>query len=79
MKTLALLLLTISLTGCGRDPVVVTASIDTFCTRVDRLHATEAERAALKANAGPLERIIRWIAGINRQWDDTCLKPAPGP
>jgi hypothetical protein len=54
-------------------------AIDTFCTRVDRYHATDAERSFLKANSGPLERIIRWMAGVNKQWDDNCLKPTPGP
>ena len=67
----------LSLTACDK-PVVVNTVSDTFCTRVERFHATDAERAALKANAGPLERVIRWVAGINAQWDEQCLKPAKG-
>lgn len=63
--------------ACG-ERIVVTAA-ETFCTRVDRFHATDTEREALKANAGPLERLIRWVAGINKQWDDNCLKPVAGP
>jgi len=66
------------LAGCGDKPVVVNTVSDTFCQRVERFHATEAERAALKANSGPLERLIRWVAGINGQWDAECLKPAKG-
>lgn len=77
MKRCAALLLTIWLMGCDR-PAVVTAVGD-FCTRVDRFHATDAEREFLKVNGGPLERLIRWVAGINKQWDDECLKPVQGP
>lgn len=77
MRLFATSLLIASLTGCANPPVVVT-SVDTFCTRVERYHATEAERAALKANSGPLERFIRWAAGINSQYDAHCLQPAKG-
>lgn len=79
MRRFALPLLISSLTACSSaGPVVVTA-IDTFCTRIDRYHATEAERDVLKANESALERLIRWVAGINKQYDDDCLKPKPGP
>ena len=76
MKRFAVPLLMISLTGCDR-PIVVSA-VETFCTRVERFHATDAEREFLKANSLPLERVIRWMAGINQQWDDQCLKPVAG-
>jgi len=75
---LAAALCILLLTACGDKPVVVNTVSDTFCTRVERFHATEAERAALKANSGPLERVIRWVAGINAQWDEQCLRPAKG-
>lgn len=71
---IAILLL---LSACGQTPVVT--AVETFCHRVERFHATDEERAFLKANSGPLERIIRWMAGINKQWDETCLKPVSGP
>lgn len=77
MKKCAILLSILSLTACDRPPVVVT-SVDTFCTRVDRFHATEEERAALKraAAAEPqTHRFIRWGGAINAQWDQRCLKP----
>lgn len=77
MRLFATLLLTLSLTACAEKPVVT--AVDTFCTRVERFHATDAERAFLKANSGVLERFIRWAAGINKQWDDSCLKPVEGP
>lgn len=77
MKRCAALLLTILSTGCGSAPLVT--AVGDFCQRVDRFHATDAERAFLKANSGPLERVIRWVAGINAQWDAECLKPVAGP
>lgn len=77
MRLFATSLLIASLTACDK-PVVVNTVSDTFCTRVERFHATDAERAALKANSGPLERVIRWVAGINAQWDEQCLRPAKG-
>jgi ABC-type transporter lipoprotein component MlaA len=73
----AIPLLMLSLTTCSSVPVVT--AVETFCTRVERYHATEAERAFLKANSGPLERFIRWAAAINKQYDDNCLKPVAGP
>lgn len=72
----ALLLMSLLISGCDPPPVV-TAS-ETFCVRVDRFYATDAEKAVLKANAGPLERFIRWAAGINAQWDEACLRPSAG-
>lgn len=66
------------LAGCLGVGEPLVTSVDTFCTRVDRFHATDGEREVLKANAGPLERVIRWMAGINGQWDATCLKPKEG-
>jgi high-affinity nickel permease len=77
MRRFALSLLMLSLTAC--DEHVVVTSVDTFCTRVERYHATEEERAALKANSGLLERFIRWAAGINEQYDKHCLKPSGTP
>lgn len=77
MKRFVISLLMLSLTACGEH--VVVTSVDTFCTRVERYHATDAEREALKANSGPLERLIRWVAGINKQYDDHCLKPSGTP
>lgn len=77
MRRFALSLLIASSTACS-NPVVVT-SVDTFCTRVERYHATDEERAFLKANSGPLDRFIRWAAGINAQYDDHCLKPSGTP
>lgn len=76
MRLFAASLLMLSLTACGNAPLVT--SVETFCTRVDRFHATDGEREFLKANSGPLERIIRWMAGINAQYDATCLKPVAG-
>lgn len=76
MKRFATSLLMLSLTACGSGPIAVVTSVDTFCTRVERFHATDAERAALKANEGTLERPIRWMAGINQQYDDHCLQPS---
>lgn len=73
----AIPLLMLSLTACDKAPVVT--AVETFCTRVERFHATDGEREFLKANSGPLERLIRWVAAINKQYDDTCLKPAAGP
>lgn len=78
MRRFAPLLLMASLTACGDRPIAVVTSVDTFCTRVERFHATDEERAVLKANAGPLERFIRWAAGINGQYDSHCLQPAKG-
>jgi hypothetical protein len=66
------------LTACGDKPITVVTSVDTFCTRVERYHATDEERAFLKANSGLLERFIRWAAGINAQYDKHCLQPARG-
>lgn len=77
MKRFATSLLMLSLTACGSGAVVVT-SVDTFCTRVERYHATEEERAVLKANSGTLKRLIRWVAGINGQYDSHCLQPGKG-
>lgn len=77
MKRFAALLLMISLTAAC-DPPHVVSSAETFCTRVDRFSATDSEKAFLKANSGPLERLIRWVAGINAQWDGACLKPVSG-
>jgi hypothetical protein len=76
-RCVALLSTSLLTVSCASAPVVVT-SVETFCTRVERFHATDGEREFLKANSGPLERFIRWAAGINSQWDDTCLKPVPG-
>lgn len=76
MKRFATSLLMLSLTACDK-PVVLT-SVDTFCTRVERYHATADERAVLKANSAPLELLIRWAAGINEQYDKHCLQPAKG-
>ena len=78
MKRFAMLLLIASLTACSNKPIAVVTSVDTFCTRVERYHATDEERAVLKANARPLERFIRWAAGINAQYDSHCLQPAKG-
>lgn len=78
MRRFALPLLILSLTACSKDGPVVVTAIDTFCTRIDRYHATEAERAFIKANEGILERLVRWVSGINKQWEDDCLKPTPG-
>lgn len=75
--TTAAIAILLALSACDK-PVVVNTVSDTFCTRVERFHATQAETDALKANSGPLERFIRWAAGINKQWDDECLKPAKG-
>lgn len=80
MRKLAILLLTFSLTACG-EPVVVVSSTDTFCTRVDRHHSPDDERAALKraAVAEPgIVPFIRWGAAIIQQWDEKCLRPAKG-
>lgn len=77
MKRFATSLLMLSLMGC--DKAVVVSSVDTFCTRVERYHSTEDERAALKraAAAEPLiQSFIRWGAGIITQWDSACLKPS---
>ena len=78
MKLFEASLLMLSLTACSSGAPLVTA-VDTFCTRVDRFHATDGEREFLKANSGPLERMVRWVAGINKQYDDTCLAPKAGP
>lgn len=80
MRKFALSLLTLSLTACGEH--VVVTSVDTFCTRVDRFHATDDERAALKRSVAvepDTDRFIRWGAGINTQWDKHCLKPSGTP
>ena len=77
MRRFATSLLMLSLTACGEQ--VVVTSVDTFCTRVERYHATDDERAFLKANSGPLDRFIRWAAGINTQYDSHCLKPSGTP
>ena len=73
MRLFALSLSMALLTACA-DRVSVVTSVDTFCTRVERYHATDDERAALKANSGALERFIRWAAGINAQYDAHCLR-----
>lgn len=81
MKRLAILLSILSSTACADRPVVVT-SVDTFCTRVDRFHATDGERAALKraaASEPETHRFIKWGGAINTQWDDQCLKPSMVP
>jgi hypothetical protein len=81
MKKFATLLLMVLLTACGDGPMAVVTSVDTFCTRVERFHATDDERAALRraAAAEPLiVRFIRWAAGTNNQHDEHCLQPAKG-
>lgn len=60
--------------GCDPQQIVVT-SVDTFCASVDRYHATAAQRAALKANPDLWESLVNWIGGIDKTWDDKCLKP----
>ena len=80
MRRFAISLLMLLLTACG-EKVVVT-SVDTFCTRVDRFHATDAERAALKRAAAAeadTHRFIKWGGSINEQWDKNCLKPSGTP
>ena len=82
MKRFALSLLMASLTACGDKPIAVVTSVDTFCTRVERFHGTDAELAALKRSAAAepdTGRFIRWGGGINTQWDKHCLKPSGTP
>ena len=74
MQKARLVLVASLMLGACDKPVAVISSVDTFCTRVERYHATDDERAALKANSGALERFIRWAAGINAQYDAHCLR-----
>lgn len=75
MKKLLLLLTLIASTSCSQTaqplPPTVTAVSD-FCTRVSRFHATDAQRAAMKANRATWESLVNWLGGINEQWDAHC-------
>lgn len=74
MRKFAILLTTIALTACDK-PTIVVSHVDTFCTSVDRFHATEAQRAAFKANETLWETAVNYLAGISKKWDAECLKP----
>lgn len=79
MRKLALILLTISLTGCANSTPVIHA-VDTFCTRVDRYHVgDDADQLKQAARAYPaVTRLVRWAFGVTDQWDKNCLAPAKG-
>lgn len=72
---LVILIIVALLSACGQTaqplPPTVTA-VDTFCTRVSRFHATDAQRAAMKANRATWESLVNWLGGINEQWDQHC-------
>lgn len=59
-------------------PRIVVSHVNTFCTSVDRYHATQAQRDAFKADPPLWESMVNWLAGVDKTWDDECLKPAPG-
>ncbi len=75
MRKSAIVLLMLLLTGCAERTQLAVVSVDTFCTRVERFHGAEPERAALKRAvvAEPLiERFVRWAGGINEQHGERC-------
>lgn len=52
---------------------------DTSCERFRHISATEAQRAAIKADWGLWESYAIQIAAHNVEYDGNCLKPKPGP
>lgn len=77
MKRLALLLLMSALMGCDRPPPVVTA-VEDLCYVTTRYHATDAQRAAFKADPPLWESLVNWMFSFNQVRDKRCLQPAKG-
>lgn len=78
MKRLSPLLLTIALTACGdRLPPVVTA-VEDLCFTTTRYHASDAQRAAFKADPGLWESLVNWMFSFNQVRDKRCLQPGKG-
>ena len=67
------LALTMSLTNCGKAPVVVSA--DTSCERFRRIYADDDQRAAIKADWGLWETFARAVADHNDAYDAACSEP----
>jgi hypothetical protein len=67
------------LTACGDKPMPVVTTIDTLCTVTTRYHATDAQRAAFKADPDLWESLVDWMLGFNKERDKRCLKPSGTP
>ena len=64
------LVLTISLSACGKAPVIISA--DTSCERFRHISANDEQRAAIKADWGLWESFARQIATHNDVYDAAC-------
>jgi hypothetical protein len=69
------LALTLSLTSCGKAPVIVSA--DTSCERFRHISANDEQRAAIKADWGLWETLARAIADHNDEYDSRCAPVQP--
>lgn len=75
MPKFALLATTIALAGCsltGGGPPQVNTVADTLCTVTTRYHASEAQKAAFRADRALWEPLVDWLAGFNAQRDKRC-------
>ena len=66
------LVLTISLSACGKAPVIISA--DTSCERFRHISANDEQRAAIKADWGLWETFARQIASHNDAYDEQCAE-----
>ena len=69
------LVLTMSLTNCGKAPVIISA--DTSCERFRHISADDDQRAAIKADWGLWETFARQIADHNDAYDAQCTAVQP--
>ena len=79
MRRSTALLMTIALTGCGEPDRPTVVAVDTLCSSTARYHASEAQRAAFKADRALWEPLVTWLAAFNQVRDKRCLQPVPGP
>ena len=78
MRRSTALLMTIALTACGEADRPTVVAVDTLCSSTTRFHATDAQRAAFKADRPLWESLVTWLAGFNQVRDKRCLQPAIG-
>lgn len=78
MRRSTALLMTLALTACGEPGPPVVVAVDTLCSSTTRYHATEAQRAAFKADRMLWEPLVSWLAGFNQVRDKRCLQPSIG-
>jgi len=67
------LALTMSLSACGKAPVIISA--DTSCERFRHISADDEQRAAIKSDWGLWETFARQIAAHNEAYDAACAEP----